>query len=79
MTRFFRVRRELLSPIKELDELEVLDDDSRSSCAEVAKTVADPTFPAPDDDRKSSLGVCPNETTSPVLRQFGLMPALPNS
>ena len=52
----------LLSPIKELDEVEVLerhmslDRDSESFCAEVAKAVADPTFPGPvvsDDDRKS--------------------------
>ena len=55
-------RKAILSPIKELDELEVLerhmslDHDSGSSCAEVAKTVADPTFPGPmvsDDDRRS--------------------------
>ncbi|KAF8502934.1 hypothetical protein F5888DRAFT_1125764 [Russula emetica] len=51
----------LLSPIEELDEVEVLerhtslDRDSGSSCAEVAKTVADPSFPGPvvsDDDRR---------------------------
>jgi hypothetical protein len=51
----------LLSPIKELDEVEILekhtslDRDSGSSWAEVAKTVADPTFPGSvvsDDDRK---------------------------
>jgi hypothetical protein len=55
-------RKASLSPIKELDELEglerhtSLDRDSGSSCAEVAKTVADPTFPGlvvSDDDRKS--------------------------
>jgi len=48
-------RKALLSPIKELDELEVLerhkslaiDGDSESSCAAVAKTVADPTFQDP--------------------------------
>jgi hypothetical protein len=50
-------RKALLSPIKELDKLEVLerhrsvDRDNKSSCAEVAKAVADPTVS--DDDRKS--------------------------
>jgi len=55
-------RKGSLSPIKELDEVEVLerhtslDRDSESSFAEVAKTVVDRTFPGPvvpDDDRKS--------------------------
>jgi hypothetical protein len=55
-------RKTLLSPIKELDEVEVLerhtslDHDSGFSCTEVAKTVADPTFPGPmvsNDDRRS--------------------------
>jgi hypothetical protein len=57
-------RKVSLSPIKESDGIEVrgrhrasLDGDSGSSCAEVAKTVADLTFPGlvlSDDDRKSS-------------------------
>jgi len=55
-------RKGSLSPIKELDEVGVLerhtslDRDSESSFAEVAKTVVDRTFPGPvvpDDDRKS--------------------------
>ena len=65
-------RKALLSPIKELDELEVLerhtspDHDSGSSCAEVAKTVADPTFSGrvvSDDDDRSSWDLSqPNHT-----------------
>jgi hypothetical protein len=51
----------ILSPIKKLDELEVLErytslDRDSGSCAEVAKTVADPTFLGSvesDDDRNS--------------------------
>ena len=58
----FLCQKALLSPIEELDELEVLerhtslDRDSRSSCAKVAKIIADTTFPGSmvfGDDRKS--------------------------
>jgi len=68
----------LLSPIKELGEVEVLERhtsvnrDGGSSCAEVARTVADPTFPVSvvsDGDR--NLGVCPNEIIPSKHRQVG--------
>jgi hypothetical protein len=77
----------LLSPIEELDELEVLerhaslDRDSGSSCAEVAKTVADPSFSGPvvsDDDRRGLSQR--NHTPSPpqlpriTLPRFSLSP-----
>jgi hypothetical protein len=67
-------RKAILSPIKELDEDEVLerhmplDRDSGSSCAEVAKTVADPTFPGPvvsDNDRRSG-GLSHTPDTPPI-------------
>ena len=76
-------RKALLSPIKELNELEVLerhkslDGDSGSSCAEATKTVADPTFQDPwYPTTIASLGVCPNEAALPMHRQFGPYPPL---
>jgi hypothetical protein len=44
---------------------------------EVAKTVADPTFQDPwYPTTIARLGVCPNEATTPMHRQFGLHPPL---
>jgi hypothetical protein len=72
----FLCQKALLSPIKELDEPEVLerhallDRDSVSSCAEVAKTVADPTFPGrvvSDDDRKFWGKPQRNHTDAPPI------------
>ncbi len=77
-------RRTLLSPIEELNELEVLERhtslDSGNSGAEVAKTVADPTFPGPvvsDDDPECWIlsernqtsdvpPICPPSSPSPL-------------
>jgi hypothetical protein len=91
----FLCRKAVLSPIKELDELVVLerhtslDRDSGSSNTEVrvAKTVADPTFPGlvvSDDDRKT-WGPClsqrnPTPDAPPIwIPSFPQLPTLPTS
>jgi hypothetical protein len=85
----FLCRKGLLSPIKELDEVEVLERhtsvgrDSGSSGAEVAKTVADPTFPGPvvsDDDRKCWDLFQRSHTPPPIWTLSSpQLPALPTS